>query len=221
MAVNWLDQSQVDNFRTTAIDRGIDSNEIDSYISSKKPGQSVQPVKLDSQVESIQPMNDTMAKSNIASLQPMANTTEPVGMPMAQPQQGNGTITQAFGNPNAGLYGRDKNGRANINRGVDIATPAGTPQSAPSSGKWVVESAYNGNGFNTGWGRSVVIKNTQTGETIRRSHLDKVMVKPGEVVTGKALGTTGRSGRTTGYHQDVEYTDPNGKLADFTKSQYY
>lgn len=132
-----------------------------------------------------------------------------------------GEINQPFGNPNAQLYGYDKNGNPNINRGVDLSASALQPQAAPQKGNWVVIDAYTGNGFNTGWGKSVVLKNQDTGETIRRSHLNDVLVKPGEVVTGKVIGTTGRTGRTTGYHQDVEYTNSAGQLADFTKSPYY
>lgn len=130
-------------------------------------------------------------------------------------------ITQQFGNPNAKLYGRSKSGRANINRGVDIAASPNEPQYAPPEGNWIVQKAVDNGKFNTGWGNYVVILNKDTGETIRRSHLDKVNVRTGQVVTGKQLGTTGRTGRTTGYHMDIEYTNPKGQLADYTKSPYF
>jgi len=130
-------------------------------------------------------------------------------------------ITQQFGNPNAKLYGKNKSGRANINRGLDIAAEPNEPQVAPPEGNWIVQEAKKDGKFNTGWGNYVVIVNKDTGESIRRSHLDKVNVNPGEVVTGKQLGTTGRTGRTTGYHMDIEYTNSKGQLSDFSKSPYF
>lgn len=149
-----------------------------------------------------EPINQNIETNNISTSQPV--------MP-----SGNIQINQRFGNPNSALYGP-----GGYNRGVDIAAQPGELQSAPKEGNWVVKEVYTGSGFNTGWGRSVVIQNTQTGETIRRSHLDKVLVKPGDVVTGRTLGTTGRTGRTTGYHKDVEYTN-RGQLSDYTKSPYF
>jgi murein DD-endopeptidase MepM/ murein hydrolase activator NlpD len=163
-----------------------------------------------------QPMMNQEPLTNATPIQSQPHKYEVPG----QSYQKGLTITQRFGNPNARLYGRDRRGRANINRGVDISKAPGQPQMAPGEGKWVVQSVYTGNDFNTGWGRSVVIKNLDTGETIRRSHLDKVYATPGQVVTGKPLGTTGRTGRTTGFHADVEYTDPKGRLSDYTKSRY-
>jgi len=128
---------------------------------------------------------------------------------------GERAVTQAFGNPNPGLYGP-----GGWNRGVDLAYKPGEPQHAPPEGEWVVVEANSSGSYNTGWGNSVVIQNRQTGEKIRRSHFDKVLVKPGEIVTGKALGTTGRTGRTTGYHADVEYINPQGQLANYLNSPY-
>jgi hypothetical protein len=128
-------------------------------------------------------------------------------------------VTQQFGNPNAGLYGYDKSGKARINRGTDIAMPKGSPQAAPPKGNWVAEKVVSNGQFNTGWGNYVLMRNTDTGETIQYSHLDKVTVKPGQNVTGMVVGTTGRSGRTTGYHADVEYTN-NGQLQNVLTSPY-
>ena len=146
-----------------------------------------------------------------------AYTQKMSSTPSPEAQMG---ISQPFGAPNARLYGYNAQGRANINRGVDMPMPSGTPQSAPNRGNWVVKSVQTGS-YNSGWGNSVVIRNTQTGETIRRSHLARVLVKPGQKVTGQTLGTTGRTGLTTGYHADVEYTNSSGKLSDYTKSPYY
>lgn len=129
-------------------------------------------------------------------------------------------INQPFGNPNVELYGISPSGQPNINRGVDLASQAGEKQYAPTEGNWVVESAVSDNSWNQGWGNSVVVKNTDTGETIRNSHLDEVYVEPGENVTGKPLGNTGTTGRTTGAHKDIEYTTPEGQLADAASSPY-
>jgi len=228
MAVNWDDESQIDNFRTTAIDRGVAESEIDNYISQKKTS------SVPMQPALKQPDNK-IAKQNIMSLKPSQQmqskqlvgrslnktTVQPMGQPMAQPtpvHKEGVRVTQRFGNPNARLYGRNKSGNANTNRGVDIAMNRGEAQYAPPIGKWVVESIKTGS-YNSGWGNSVIIKNTDTGETIRRSHLDKVMVRPGQEITGGQIGTTGRTGKSTGYHTDIEYTK-NNKLLDFMQSPY-
>jgi len=219
MPVNWEDESQIDKFRTTALDRGLSESDIDKYISLKS-----QPT---AQPTSNPTIPDNTARQNLNSLQLGTDNVELVGQPLAKsqtisarPQTNSRKINQPFGNPNARLYGRDASGRPNINRGVDISARAGQSQFAPSKGKWVVASVQTGS-YNSGWGNSVIIKNTETGETIRRSHLDKVMVLPGQEVTGRAIGTTGRTGKSTGYHQDVEYTDSNGRLSDYLKSPYY
>lgn len=248
MAVDFNDQTQAQNFKDYMSSQGIPQEEIDAMIEWGKGNTSpmgevgevasvetIQPaaletptpiipdiVKPEETIDEPTPEPTTQNIPQVISRQPANEpAVEAVGVeqPMATAQL-NGEVTQRFGNPNPRLYGRDKRGRANINRGVDISAEPNEPQAAPKSGEWVVDSVYAGDGFNTGWGRSVVIKNTQTGETIRRSHLDKVMVKPGQKVTGQVIGTTGRTGRTTGYHKDIEYTDPKGRLSDFTKSPY-
>jgi len=206
MAVDWSDTSQVENFKFVAKSKGIPVEQIDGYIKSKTSS----PVVVKPTPEPKREFVGELAGTPL---------TKPTPTPQAN-VAGSGRITQNFGNPNAKLYGT-KNGRANINRGVDISADPGAIQTAPSSGKWVVESVYDKGGWNTGWGNSVVIRNTESGETIRRSHFDKVLAKPGQDVTGKPLGTTGRTGRTTGYHQDVEYTNSDGRLSDYTKSKYY
>lgn len=154
-------------------------------------------------------------KINIPSPKGAVQLISGNNQPITPISSSGGQITQRFGNPNPKLYGRN-----GWNRGVDISAKPGEVQSAPKNGNWVVVSAYNKGGWNSGWGNSVVMQNTKTGETIRRSHLNRVYVKKGQVITGKPVGTTGRTGRTTGYHKDVEYTR-NGRLSDYTKSPYY
>lgn len=115
-----------------------------------------------------------------------------------------------------------------VNTGVDYATPVGTPVILPQ-GQWQVEDAYAqaeptggyiGNGANQGYGNSVVVVNTQTGEKLRLSHLSEVNVKPGEVIRGGQIGLTGESGNTHGAHLDLEYRNPRGELSDVLKSPY-
>lgn len=124
-----------------------------------------------------------------------------------------GPKTQEFGNYNPQLYA-DVGG---YNRGTDIGMKANTPLKAPP-GQWQVMEAKTG-GWNTGWGNYVLAKNTQTGETIRLSHLNKVDVKPGDIVNeGGQFGISGTTGRTTGQHLDIEFTDNQGQLIDATKA---
>ena len=189
-------QAALQQWRQKKIDMGFDPAAIDSFIEEQRASRT----------------------------QPQAQTaTQQVGNQPIQPievgQTGPG-INQPFGNPNEGLYGTSATGAPNINRGADLASTAGEKQVAPIEGNWVVESSTSDNSYNEGWGNSVVIKNTDTGETLRNSHLDKVYVQPGETVTGKELGTTGTTGRTTGAHKDIEYTTPEGQLADVTQSPY-
>jgi len=229
MPVNWSDKAQIDNFRTVARSKGVDKAEIDRYIKQKSTGSLKQPTLEPVKQLEAKPMSQPMMSRQIMSPNKSPGrllkkpTQEPTREPTFSPTptpRGRGRVTQKFGNPNAGLYGRNSRGRANINRGVDVAAGRGQEQFAPDKGKWTVQSVDT-SGWNTGWGNTVVIKNKNTGETIRRSHFDKVLVRPGQEVTGKVIGTTGRTGRTTGYHQDIEYTNSRGQLSDYTKSQYY
>jgi murein DD-endopeptidase MepM/ murein hydrolase activator NlpD len=132
-------------------------------------------------------------------------------------------ITQKFGN-----YSNVERFSNGYNRGVDLGVNIGTPLKVPD-GKWEVIEAYGkarpkgylGNGDNSGWGNSVVVKNTKTGETLRYSHLSKVVTKPGEILEGgKIIGKSGSTGNVTGAHLDLEYTTPKGQLADASKTKY-
>ena len=115
-----------------------------------------------------------------------------------------------------------------VNNGVDLDTPRGTPVSSPQ-GEWVVKEAFGGatregfigNGDNSGFGNSVLIQNTQTGETLRFSHLDGVKVRPGQKIGGgQQLGVSGNTGNSSGSHLDVEYRDSTGALRDVLGSRF-
>lgn len=129
-----------------------------------------------------------------------------------------GTITQRFGNPNEKLYGLDKSGKAITHRGTDISVKENTPVAVPGEGNWVVTKTAD-SGYNTGWGNYVLLTNQDTGETMQFSHLNKVLVKPGQQVTGSVVGLSGSTGRSTGPHVDIEYTK-NGQLQDVLTSPY-
>lgn len=131
-------------------------------------------------------------------------------------------ITQTFGQKSK--YDSFSGG---VNYGVDFATPRGTPVVIPE-GNWKVEQTYAGatrQGFwgnkdNSGYGNSVVVKNEDTGEKVRLSHLDKVAVQPGETITGGVVGLSGWTGNATGPHLDAEYYDSRGQKADILKTPY-
>lgn len=126
------------------------------------------------------------------------------------------------------------NGR--INRGTDFAGKAGTPVALPE-GEWEVVQARNdikgrmtedfSERSNFGWGNSVVVRNTKTGEQMRMSHMKEGTVpdlKPGQTLSGGtvvgAIGNTGNTHGATGNHLDVEYYDAKGRRGDVLNSQY-
>lgn len=125
-------------------------------------------------------------------------------------------VTQVFNNPNTELYSSN-NGNEGRHRGTDYATQVGTQIAAPPEGNWKVDYA----GWDdSGWGNTIKIKNADTGETMRYSHLSRIDVKPGQVVSGRQIGLTGNSGKSTGEHLDLEYMDGNGRLGDVTKTRW-
>lgn len=123
-----------------------------------------------------------------------------------------------------------------INRGTDFAGPQGTPVSLPK-GEWEVLDARNDirertpenftASSNYGWGNSVKVRNKDTGEVMRLSHMQHGSVpdlKPGQTLEGgKIIGAIGNTGNThgkTGNHLDVEYYDSEGNRKDIANTQY-
>lgn len=134
-------------------------------------------------------------------------------------------VTQAFGNVNPGIEVMSVDG---VNNGVDFGYKYGDEVKAPQ-GDWVVEESYSGdtghgyigNNSNSGYGNSVKLKNPQTGEVVRLSHLSTNFAKPGMTVRGGSLlGLVGDTGNTTGAHLDAEYLDAQGQYQDILKSPY-
>lgn len=138
---------------------------------------------------------------------------------------GRAEVTQKFGNYNPGLY-RGIN-KSMTNTGTDFALKPNTPLALPP-GTWEVMEAFDrasgggrGNKQNMGYGNSVLVRNTQTGETLRFSHLNGVNVQRGRTYKGgTVLGTSGATGNVTGPHLDLEYRNEGGQLADVLTSRY-
>lgn len=114
-----------------------------------------------------------------------------------------------------------------VNTGTDLAVKEGTPVVVPT-GRWRVLQTYGdaskpgfiGDNTNSGYGNSVLLQNLDTGEKLRFSHLSQVGVRTGDVVGGRTIALSGKTGNVTGPHLDVEYYDARGKLADPMKSPY-
>jgi murein DD-endopeptidase MepM/ murein hydrolase activator NlpD len=82
--------------------------------------------------------------------------------------------------------------------GIDIANRIGTPVHASQSGK-VIFSGYKGT-----YGKTVILSHQQGYSTVY-GHLDKILVKKGQVVRqGDKIGTVGNTGRSTGPHLHFE-----------------
>ena len=131
-------------------------------------------------------------------------------------------ITQTFGNKsNIEVFS------GGVNTGVDIGVPEKTPIALPS-GRWQVEEVYDkasnngyiGNSENRGYGNSLVVRNLDTGERLRFSHLSSVYTPSDTLSGGQIIGFSGRSGNATGPHIDVEYKNSQGQLEDFLKTNY-
>lgn len=134
-----------------------------------------------------------------------------------------GKITQQFGNRNP--IERFSGG---INYGTDIAVPRGTKVALPD-GQWEVMEAFDGaegdgyigNNTNRGYGNSVLVRNRDTGEMMRFSHLSDAMVRAGQVLNGgTVVGLSGSTGNSTGPHLDLEYYDSRGRISDVLRSRY-
>jgi len=132
-------------------------------------------------------------------------------------------VTQTFGQ-----YSPYDVHSKNRNWGVDFAVKEGTPIALPK-GEWEVVEAFAGakgrgrigDSTNKGYGNSVMVRNRQTGEMMRFSHLSGVNVQAGQVYKGgSVIGKSGATGNVTGAHLDLEYRNPSGQLADVLRSPY-
>ena len=142
------------------------------------------------------------------------DTLPPVPEPTPKPTWETANVSQKFGNQNRRLYGSQGH------LGTDFSVAANTPLNLPD-GNWEVESVYP-NSRRSLYGNSVLVKNKDTSETLRFSHLNSIGVKPGqELSSGDVIGKSGSTGRSTGPHLDLEFRDANGKLGDVTQSDIF
>lgn len=113
-----------------------------------------------------------------------------------------GRKTSGFGRRNA-----PTKGASTYHKGVDWATPTGTPVYASCGG--TVAKA----GWGSGYGYVVYI-NHEDGRQTRYGHLSKILVKAGQTVKqGEKIALSGNTGVTTGPHLHFEILI-NGKQVD-------
>ena len=106
------------------------------------------------------------------------------------------------------VYGWLSQGYRFDHRAIDVAAPQGTPVTAADRGV-VLRAGWN----NQGYGRFVIIDHKIDYVTLY-AHLDRVLVKEGEIVgQGQVLGTVGSTGNSTGPHLHFELRDL-GRLAN-------
>ena len=102
-----------------------------------------------------------------------------------------GNINSSFG---FRLFGQGRE----FHKGVDIASPVGTPVRAPADGKVVAV------GYESGYGLMVVLEHRH-GIATAYAHLREAVVSEGDTVTrGSRIALSGMSGRTTGAHLHYE-----------------
>ncbi len=88
--------------------------------------------------------------------------------------------------------------------GVDLAAPRGTPISSSLSGTVIVAKR---SGYNTGYGKFVVVSSVVNGYPVQvlYAHMSDVYVNVGDQVSqGQEIGAVGSTGRSTGSHVHFE-----------------
>lgn len=104
-----------------------------------------------------------------------------------------GRLSSGFGGRKA-----PTKGASTYHKGVDWATPTGTPVYASNAGT-VVQA-----GWSSGYGYAVYI-NHADGRQTRYGHLSKVLVSVGQTVSqGQKIALSGNTGRSTGPHLHFE-----------------
>ncbi len=114
----------------------------------------------------------------------------------------NGWITSGFGNRISPFTGKRTD-----HRGLDIASPIGSPIYSPAGGVVIFT------GGKAGFGNFIMIAHGY-GIVTRYGHNAQNMVQPGQrIERGEQIATVGTSGRTTGPHLHYEVI-VNGRYAD-------
>ena len=100
--------------------------------------------------------------------------------------------------------------------GIDLAGKIGDKIMAPISGVARVLSEKESGGY----GNMVEVTDATTGVKHMLAHMDKTMVKTGDVIkAGQQIGTLGNTGKSTGAHLHHEMRDKQGNKID--PSQFY
>ncbi len=100
--------------------------------------------------------------------------------------------------------------------GIDLAGKIGDKIMAPISGVARVLSEKESGGY----GNMVEVTDATTGVKHMLAHMDKTMVKTGDVIkAGQQIGTLGNTGKSTGAHLHHEMRDKAGNKID--PSQFY
>ena len=139
---------------------------------------------------------DQSANTNSVKLQQLlSNLSQKKSLLSAIPSVSpvNGWITSDFGeriSPFTGSHGPHK--------GVDLASPIGTPIRAPADGVVIFS------GLKEGYGNFIMIAHS-SGIVSRYGHNSQNLVQPGQkILRGDQIGTVGMTGQTTGPHLHYE-----------------
>jgi murein DD-endopeptidase MepM/ murein hydrolase activator NlpD len=119
-------------------------------------------------------------------------------------------------NPTSGFGNRMMDGKVQGHGAIDLAGKIGDKVMAPISGIARVLSEKESGGY----GNMVEVTDSVTGVKHMLAHLDKSMVKSGDVIkAGQQIGTLGNTGKSTGAHLHHEMRDKQGNKID--PSQFY
>lgn len=135
--------------------------------------------------------------------------------PLAGRTRADTRVTNPFGAAQVFTPGYESlAGRQNL--GVDLAASAGDPVVNPFPEARVVEVRRAGAG-DPGWGNSIVLEDTASGNRVRLSHFQSApWAGVGQIVRGgEQVGSVGQSGNATGPHVDVEFIRKGGQYDDF------
>jgi murein DD-endopeptidase MepM/ murein hydrolase activator NlpD len=156
--------------------------------------------------------NDTISKMTVAQYKDFLDKKgfsfgpmkESQGMP-AMAQGSVPTPTESGKTPSgvrvSSVYGPRNSG---FHRGVDIASPIGTPVFASNSGVVVAARWENPNNLKQGYGQFVQLQHEDGTQTVY-AHLSQIAVRQGDKVEkGIQIAKTGNTGSSTGPHLHYE-----------------
>jgi len=143
------------------------------------------------------------SQRSLDSLDP-GQIVQNIGDVLSSPLNGNFRISSGFG-----MRNDPKSGERKMHKGVDYATPVGTPIYAIADG--TVKRKVNSNDmtYKTGYGKYIKLYHSKVGNAksveSRYAHLDDWSVPDGSVVKkGQLIGLAGNTGKSTGPHLHFE-----------------